>query len=123
MADLTAREAQVRDLVKGGKTTGEIADTLDRSSSQISSIKRRLVEKGEIDPSALGRRGGGGRPGRSATSNSRFSVQSAVDNFRRELERGLASLDEREQALRRELDQLNAERKEIADELKRLGGG
>jgi DNA-directed RNA polymerase specialized sigma subunit len=122
MADLTAREAQVRDLVKRGKTTGEIADSLDRSSSQISSIKRRLVEKGEIDSSTLGRRGGGGRRGRSSPSNSRFSVESAVQNFRRELERGLAALDEREQALRQELDQLNAERKEIAEELKRIGG-
>jgi DNA-directed RNA polymerase specialized sigma subunit len=120
MADLTAREAQVRDLVKGGRTTGEIADTLDRSSSQISSIKRRLVEKGEIDATALGRGGGRGR-GRSSTSNARFSVESAVRNFRRELERGLADLDEREKALRDELAQLQAERKEIAEELKRTG--
>jgi predicted transcriptional regulator len=120
VADLTAREAQVRDLVQQGKSTGEIADSLDRSSSQISSIKRRLVDKGEIDSSTLGRRGGG-RRARSAASNSRFSVKSAVDNFRRELERGLAALDEREKALRAELDQLNAERKQIADELKRVG--
>jgi hypothetical protein len=123
VADLTAREAQVRDLVQQGKSTGEIADSLDRSSSQISSIKRRLVDKGEIDPATLGRRSGGGRRARSTASNSRFSVQSAVDNFRRELKRGLAAIDERKKALRGELDQLNAERKEIADELKRLGGG
>jgi|SRR5215216_1282765 len=119
MADLTAREIQVRDLVRSGKSTGEIADQLDRSSSQISAIKSRLVKKGEIDASRLGRGGGRGR-GRSSTSRPKFSVESAVRSFRQELERGLAVLDEREKALRDELTQIEVERREIAEELRRI---